>query len=173
MYFESRGGKRGNVCKWLTREFASNVVYLCFPLLKEHFRCMPVRKGTFLPDLEHIYNVRFGHTWLTVSSLQLGWRLHEGDDFHPQENIDKMAKGEPLTDQVCVSVIYRTICFCHVNYCLDATDRTQQVPQGGFIWADGKSSRQETPHRSQSANIQLRDLLPLGSTCGSSHLYWL
>ncbi|TNM89695.1 hypothetical protein fugu_003929 [Takifugu bimaculatus] len=46
---------------------------------------MPVRKGTFLPDLEHI------HT--------LGWRLHEGDDFHPQENIDKMSKGEPLTDQ--------------------------------------------------------------------------
>ncbi|TWW60516.1 hypothetical protein D4764_05G0006060 [Takifugu flavidus] len=30
---------------------------------------------------------------------ELGWRLHEGDDFHPQENIDKMSKGEPLTDQ--------------------------------------------------------------------------
>ncbi|XP_056888739.1 probable gluconokinase [Takifugu flavidus] len=32
-------------------------------------------------------------------SEKLGWRLHEGDDFHPQENIDKMSKGEPLTDQ--------------------------------------------------------------------------
>lgn len=121
--------KRINVCKWLTRcKFASNVVFLCFPLLKKLFRCMPVSKGTFLPDLEHIYTVRFGHTWLlTASSLQLGWRLHEGDHFHPQENIDKMAKGEPLTDQVCVSVSSRTIIFCHVNYCLDATDRTQQV----------------------------------------------
>lgn len=129
VHFESKGGKRRNVCKWLTRcKFASNVVFLCFPLLKKLFRCVPVRKGTILPDLEHIYTVRFGHTWLlTASSPQLGWRLHEGDHFHPQENIDKMAKGEPLTDQVCVSVSTRTIIFCHVNYCLDATDRTQQV----------------------------------------------
>uniref|UniRef100_UPI0037E898CA probable gluconokinase n=1 Tax=Semicossyphus pulcher TaxID=241346 RepID=UPI0037E898CA len=32
-------------------------------------------------------------------SEKLGWPLHEGDDFHPQKNIDKMARGEPLTDQ--------------------------------------------------------------------------
>ncbi|XP_068167581.1 probable gluconokinase isoform X2 [Antennarius striatus] len=32
-------------------------------------------------------------------SEKLGWPLHEGDDFHPQENIEKMARGEPLTDQ--------------------------------------------------------------------------
>nr|XP_020509198.1 probable gluconokinase [Labrus bergylta]XP_020509199.1 probable gluconokinase [Labrus bergylta]XP_020509200.1 probable gluconokinase [Labrus bergylta] len=32
-------------------------------------------------------------------SEKLGWPLHEGDNFHPQENIDKMARGEPLTDQ--------------------------------------------------------------------------
>ncbi|XP_074525522.1 putative gluconokinase [Halichoeres trimaculatus] len=32
-------------------------------------------------------------------SKKLGWPLYEGDDFHPQENIDKMARGEPLTDQ--------------------------------------------------------------------------
>uniref|UniRef100_A0A8C5BAM9 Gluconokinase n=1 Tax=Gadus morhua TaxID=8049 RepID=A0A8C5BAM9_GADMO len=31
--------------------------------------------------------------------LQLGWPLYEGDDFHPPENIDKMARGEALTDQ--------------------------------------------------------------------------
>ncbi|KAL4630122.1 putative gluconokinase [Arapaima gigas] len=36
---------------------------------------------------------------LTCLSLQLGWRLHEGDDHHPWENIEKMARGEPLTDQ--------------------------------------------------------------------------
>lgn len=33
-------------------------------------------------------------------SPQLGWTLHEGDDFHPQENVDKMAHGVSLTDQV-------------------------------------------------------------------------
>ncbi|KAM7018216.1 putative gluconokinase [Tautogolabrus adspersus] len=32
-------------------------------------------------------------------SEKLGWPVHEGDEFHPQENIDKMARGEPLTDQ--------------------------------------------------------------------------
>ncbi|KAM9858964.1 putative gluconokinase [Aulostomus maculatus] len=32
-------------------------------------------------------------------SEKLGWPLHEGDDYHPQENIDKMAGGKPLTDQ--------------------------------------------------------------------------
>jgi len=28
----------------------------------------------------------------------LGWRFYEGDDFHPQANIDKMRQGTPLTD---------------------------------------------------------------------------
>ncbi|KAM9391890.1 putative gluconokinase isoform 1-T2 [Pholidichthys leucotaenia] len=32
-------------------------------------------------------------------SEKLGWPLYEGDNFHPQENIEKMACGEPLTDQ--------------------------------------------------------------------------
>ncbi|XP_070690621.1 probable gluconokinase [Pempheris klunzingeri] len=32
-------------------------------------------------------------------SQKLGWPLHEGDNFHPPENIEKMARGEPLTDQ--------------------------------------------------------------------------
>ncbi|XP_030274000.1 probable gluconokinase [Sparus aurata] len=32
-------------------------------------------------------------------SEKLGWPLHEGDNFHPPENIEKMARGEPLTDQ--------------------------------------------------------------------------
>ncbi|CAL8346100.1 unnamed protein product [Lota lota] len=31
--------------------------------------------------------------------LQLGWPLYEGDDFHPPENIEKMVRGEALTDQ--------------------------------------------------------------------------
>jgi carbohydrate kinase (thermoresistant glucokinase family) len=29
---------------------------------------------------------------------RLGWNFQEGDDFHPQANIDKMKKGEPLDD---------------------------------------------------------------------------
>lgn len=30
---------------------------------------------------------------------QLGYTLAEGDDFHPQTNIDKMSAGIPLTDE--------------------------------------------------------------------------
>lgn len=37
-------------------------------------------------------------------SPQLGWPFYEGDNFHPQENIEKMARGEPLTDQVSPGV---------------------------------------------------------------------
>uniref|UniRef100_A0A087YLT8 Gluconokinase n=1 Tax=Poecilia formosa TaxID=48698 RepID=A0A087YLT8_POEFO len=35
----------------------------------------------------------------TFLSERLGWPFYEGDNFHPQENIEKMARGEPLTDQ--------------------------------------------------------------------------
>jgi gluconokinase len=28
----------------------------------------------------------------------LGWPFYEGDDFHPRANVEKMARGEPLTD---------------------------------------------------------------------------
>ena len=28
----------------------------------------------------------------------LSWQFYEGDDFHPQANIDKMRQGTPLTD---------------------------------------------------------------------------
>ncbi len=29
---------------------------------------------------------------------ELGWSFHEGDEFHPKANIEKMEKGIPLTD---------------------------------------------------------------------------
>jgi gluconokinase len=29
---------------------------------------------------------------------ELGWPFYDGDDFHPQANIDKMRQGAPLTD---------------------------------------------------------------------------
>ncbi|HEX4456447.1 MAG TPA: gluconokinase [Polyangia bacterium] len=29
----------------------------------------------------------------------LGWEFLEGDDFHPQSNVDKMHRGEPLDDR--------------------------------------------------------------------------
>ncbi|XP_017269149.1 probable gluconokinase [Kryptolebias marmoratus] len=35
----------------------------------------------------------------TFLSEKLGWPFFEGDNFHPQENIEKMTRGEPLTDQ--------------------------------------------------------------------------
>jgi gluconokinase len=28
----------------------------------------------------------------------LGWPFHDGDDFHPESNVRKMAAGQPLTD---------------------------------------------------------------------------
>ena len=30
---------------------------------------------------------------------QLGWDLEEGDDLHPQANVEKMHAGTPLTDE--------------------------------------------------------------------------
>ncbi|MGU3432842.1 gluconokinase [Actinomycetes bacterium M1A6_2h] len=30
---------------------------------------------------------------------RLGWELQEGDDLHPDANVDKMAHGTPLTDE--------------------------------------------------------------------------
>ena len=32
-------------------------------------------------------------------NASLGWELAEGDDFHPQANIDKMSAGHPLVDE--------------------------------------------------------------------------
>ncbi|XP_028313752.1 probable gluconokinase [Gouania willdenowi] len=32
-------------------------------------------------------------------SEKLGWPLHEGDDYHTQENIQKMSRGDALSDQ--------------------------------------------------------------------------
>ena len=30
---------------------------------------------------------------------RLGWRFQEGDELHPPANVDKMSRGEPLTDE--------------------------------------------------------------------------
>ena len=32
-------------------------------------------------------------------SEALGWPFYDGDDFHPQANVDKMAQGIPLNDE--------------------------------------------------------------------------
>lgn len=34
----------------------------------------------------------------TRLAAELGWIFYEGDDFHPPENVSKMARGMPLTD---------------------------------------------------------------------------
>ena len=31
-------------------------------------------------------------------SDKLGWKYYEGDDYHPKENVEKMSKGIPLSD---------------------------------------------------------------------------
>ncbi|MHB0936900.1 MAG: gluconokinase [Armatimonadota bacterium] len=31
-------------------------------------------------------------------AAEMGWAFYDADDFHPAENIAKMARGEPLTD---------------------------------------------------------------------------
>ncbi|XP_036383754.1 probable gluconokinase [Megalops cyprinoides] len=50
-------------------------------------------------------------------SKKLGWPLHEGDDYHSKENVEKMASGVPLTDQdrtpwlLCLhDIIQREMC---------------------------------------------------------------
>lgn len=30
---------------------------------------------------------------------RLGWPFYEGDDLHPRENVEKMSRGDPLTDE--------------------------------------------------------------------------
>ena len=34
-----------------------------------------------------------------LAAKTLGWRFYEGDDYHPAANIEKMRRGEPLTDE--------------------------------------------------------------------------
>jgi gluconokinase len=34
-----------------------------------------------------------------VLAEQLGWPFIDADDFHPEANIEKMSRGEPLTDE--------------------------------------------------------------------------
>lgn len=53
-------------------------------------------KGTFI-----VVGGPAGTGKTTIASLlseQLGCPYLEGDDLHPQENVDKMASGQPLTD---------------------------------------------------------------------------
>jgi gluconokinase len=41
-----------------------------------------------------------GKSTLAESLAQrLGWEFQEGDELHPQENVAKMSRGEPLTDE--------------------------------------------------------------------------
>uniref|UniRef100_A0A8C6TFT4 Gluconokinase n=1 Tax=Neogobius melanostomus TaxID=47308 RepID=A0A8C6TFT4_9GOBI len=59
----------------------------------ERWRDGPTRLGRWCLKRHDLHPD--GSVWM----WQLGWPLYEGDDFHPQENIDKMTRGEPLTDQ--------------------------------------------------------------------------
>jgi len=39
-------------------------------------------------------------------STRLGWEFIEGDDLHPQDNIEEMASGDPLEDEDRVPWLY-------------------------------------------------------------------
>nr|XP_054587500.1 probable gluconokinase isoform X1 [Nothobranchius furzeri]XP_054587501.1 probable gluconokinase isoform X1 [Nothobranchius furzeri]XP_054587502.1 probable gluconokinase isoform X1 [Nothobranchius furzeri]XP_054587503.1 probable gluconokinase isoform X1 [Nothobranchius furzeri] len=76
----------------------------------------------------------------TFLSDKLGWPFHEGDDFHPPENIEKMARGVPLTDQnntsleefCVVELLMLTVLRCFLD-----TKPTTAFPiasQDGFPW---------------------------------------
>lgn len=59
------------------------------------------RMGNSKPKILVIMGVA-GSGKSTVGRLlaeDLGWRFVEGDDYHPQSNVDKMARGVPLTDE--------------------------------------------------------------------------
>jgi gluconokinase len=34
-----------------------------------------------------------------ILARRLGWPFHDGDDFHPAQNVEKMRSGIPLTDE--------------------------------------------------------------------------
>jgi gluconokinase len=38
-------------------------------------------------------------TLATGLSRRLGWEFQEGDELHPPANVEKMSRGEPLTDE--------------------------------------------------------------------------
>jgi gluconokinase len=66
----------------------------------------PVRPETFLSEDEAsamfvVITGVAGSGKTTVGKLlahDLGWPFHEGDDFHPAANLEKMRRGEALTD---------------------------------------------------------------------------
>lgn len=80
-----------------------------------------------------------GAYWLS-STPQLGWPFFEGDNFHPQENIEKMARGEPLTDQVSTPVDLRLLLsfmsfssFEAWKLCVDPTCKTDLLKPGFWV----------------------------------------
>ena len=40
------------------------------------------------------------------SIFQLGWKFEDGDNWHPEANVDKMSRGIALTDDVCKLIQY-------------------------------------------------------------------
>ncbi|XP_077418680.1 putative gluconokinase isoform X2 [Vanacampus margaritifer] len=50
-------------------------------------------------DLHHHGSVRLWQKLFGGIPIRKGWPLLEGDRFHPEENVAKMARGEALADQ--------------------------------------------------------------------------
>jgi gluconokinase len=78
------------------------------PKLHHHLRFGAVEPFVFLCHAEDDASAMFivitgvaGAGKTTVGKLlakNLGWQFYEGDDFHPTANVEKMRRGEALTD---------------------------------------------------------------------------
>ena len=103
-------------CVFLPKDFNLLILLVClapFFKIQKQLRGVPIWKGkTTQPEPHYthtlttksLYTVTLD-THLSVPVIhQLDWPLHEGDNFHPLENIEKMTRGEPLTDQVSPGV---------------------------------------------------------------------
>ncbi|NHK28475.1 gluconokinase [Parvularcula flava] len=91
-------------------------------------------------------------------AARLGWPFHEGDDYHPKANIEKMTAGTPLTNddrKPWISIITGAMNEagepCHILACSALSDAVRIWLEDGF---DGevtfiylKTGREDLRHR--------------------------
>jgi len=89
---------------------------------------------------------------------RLGWPFHEGDDYHPKTNIEKMTAGTPLTNddrKPWIAIITKAMNEagepCHILACSALSDAVRGWLEDGF---DGevtfiylKTSKEDLRHR--------------------------
>ena len=70
---------------------------------------------------------------------RLGWPFHEGDDFHPKANIDKMSAGTPLTNddrkpwiEIIAAAMNEAAEPCHILACSALSGAVRGWLEDGF-----------------------------------------